>query len=70
MKDHEDASNSQAPVAQVAVFSLPDGVTLEVHVPGATAVRGGPSAARQAGFILRRGREIVDVGPLGRLLRK
>lgn len=52
----------------MALFVLPGGVTLEVHVPGATEVRGGPSAAREAGFILRRGREIVNVGPLGRAI--
>lgn len=42
---------------RMAIFIFPDGRTLEIHVPGAARVRGGPSAARMAGFILRRGRE-------------
>jgi len=62
-------SGGEDATAQMALFVLPDGVTLEVHVPGTREVRSGPSAAREAGFILRRGREVMNVGPLGWLLR-
>lgn len=55
---------------RMALFIFPDGRTLEIHVPGAARVRGGPSAARMAGFILRRGREIVNIGPLVELLHE
>lgn len=68
MKDSEEIARAQAR-GQVAVFCLPDGVTLEVHIPGATEVRGGPSPAREAGFILRSGKEIMNVGPLGAITR-
>jgi hypothetical protein len=62
-----DSGDSASP-ARMALFFLPDGMTLEIHIPQATAVRGGPSPARQAGFILRRGREIINVGPLARTI--
>lgn len=52
----------------MALFTLADGVTLEIHIPHATDVTGRPSAAREHGFILRRGKEILNVGGLARLL--
>ena len=52
----------------MARFTFPDGRTLEVHVPGATAVDSSESAAKAAGFVLRRGRELLNVGPLTDLL--
>ena len=54
--------------ARMARFVLPDGVTLEIHIPRATGVGTGDSAATEAGFILRRGAKLVNVGPLGRVL--
>ena len=56
-------------LAQMALFYFPDGVTLEIHIPKATGVGAGESVATEAGFILRRGKEILNVGPLGRILR-
>lgn len=61
------ASSAAGPGA-MARFSFADGRTLEVHVPGATAVDGGESAARAAGFVLRRGPDLLNVGPLVDLL--
>ena len=55
---------ASAPSAQMALFTLADGATLEVHVPSAIAVEGRPSTATTPGFILRRGKRIVNVGPL------
>ncbi|HEY0133236.1 MAG TPA: hypothetical protein VGB85_04125 [Nannocystis sp.] len=55
---------------RMARFILRDGTTLEIHVPDATTVETGDSRARTAGFILRYGREIVDVGLLARLIRR
>jgi hypothetical protein len=52
----------------MVVFTFADGRTLEIHVPGATGVEDGESAARTAGFVLRRGREILNVGVLEQLL--
>lgn len=69
MKDHEDVANSRAR-GQVAVFCLPDRVTLEVHIPGATEVRTAPSPSREAGFILRSGEEIMNIRPLGAIVRR
>ena len=69
MNDHKDVANSR-PRGQVAVFCLPDGVTLEVHIPGATEVRTAPSPSREAGFILRSGEEIMNIGPLGAIVRR
>ena len=54
--------------ARMARFVLPDGVTLEIHIPRATGVDAGDSAATEAGFILRRGAKLVNVGPLARVL--
>lgn len=53
----------------MAIFTLAGGVTLEIHIPQATGVDGRPSAAREAGFILRRGKEILNVGGLAGLLQ-
>ena len=55
---------ASSPAAQMVLFTLTRGMTLEIHIPGATSVTGGPSRARTPGFILRRGREIVNVGVL------
>ncbi|MBA3549069.1 MAG: hypothetical protein H0T76_21505 [Nannocystis sp.] len=57
-------------MAQRVVFTFADGRTLELHVPGATSIEGGRSAARTAGFVLRRGREILNVGVLEDLLHE
>lgn len=54
----------------MALFSLLDGMTLEIHIPTALAIHGGRSTASEAGFILRRDQELVNVGPLGHMLRK
>lgn len=48
----------------MARFILRDGMTLDIHIADAAAVETGPSSARTAGFILRNGREIVNVGVL------
>lgn len=53
----------------MALFTLADGITLEIHIPHATDVAGSPSAAREAGFILRRDKEVLNVGGLARLLQ-
>ncbi len=52
----------------MARFQLPDGLTLEVHIPNATSATIADSAAKEAGFILRRHGQLVNVGPLGRIL--
>lgn len=67
----EDVATSWVtdPPGRMARFILSDGMTLEVHVPDAIAIDVGGSQARTAGFILRYGREIVDVGLLNRLVR-
>lgn len=50
--------------AQMALFRLADGAVLEVHIPNVTAIECCSSSATTPGFILRRGRTIVNVGPL------
>ena len=56
--------------AQMARFYFPDQVTLEVHIPGATGLSAGESVATEAGFILRRGKKVLNVGPLRHILRR
>ena len=56
--------------AQMARFYFPDQVMLEIHIPGATGLSAGESVATEAGFILRRGKEILNVGPLRHILRR
>lgn len=52
------------PTGQMARFALGNGMTLEIHIPDAASVETAASPAREAGFILRHGREIVNVGVL------
>ena len=52
------------PPRYMARFTLRNGMILDIHIPDATAVEIDPSPARTAGFILRDGREIVNVGVL------
>lgn len=54
----------------MARFFFRDDMTLEIHIPEATGVGAGGSAATEAGFVLRRGKDILNVGPLGRILRR
>ncbi len=54
----------------MARFYFPDQVTLEIHIPGATGLSAGESVATEAGFILRRGKEVLNVGPLRHILRR
>jgi len=50
--------------AQMARFLMADGAVLEIHVPDAVRVETEPSEAHTPGFVLRRGRRIVNVGAL------
>jgi hypothetical protein len=45
-------------------FTMHDGMTLEIHIPGATRVETADSPTRTAGFVLRNGQEIANVGVL------
>ena len=56
--------------AQMARFYFPDQVMLEIHIPGATGLSAGESVATEAGFILRRGKKVLNVGPLRHILRR
>lgn len=49
---------------QMARFTLRNGMTLDIHIPDAESVETAASPARAAGFILRDGRELVNVGVL------
>ena len=59
-----------APPAQMALFRLSDGATLEVHIPNATSVELSSSTARTPGFILRRGPKITNIGALTALFHE
>lgn len=48
----------------MARFLMSDGAVLEIHVPNAIQVEGGPSEAHMPGFTLRRGGRLVNVGAL------
>lgn len=61
---------SGPPTGQMARFTMRNGMTLDIHIPDATAVETSPSPARTAGFILQRGREIVNVGVLSLIFRE
>ncbi len=59
------AAEIEAPsTAQMALFTFAGGWTLEIHIPWATGIGGGHSRATTPGFVLRREREIVNVGVL------
>jgi hypothetical protein len=53
---------------QMARFTLQNGMTLEIHIPGATSVTTADSPTEKPGFILRDGDEIENVGVLPDLL--
>ncbi|HEY0138615.1 MAG TPA: hypothetical protein VGB85_31240 [Nannocystis sp.] len=54
----------------MALFLLADGATLEVHIPDVADAELHASTARTPGFILRRGRRIVNVGALTALFHE
>lgn len=68
MHDHD--TTDKAPCAQMALFVLADGATLEIHVPDAVGVEAGPSTARMPGFVLRRGKRVVNVGALWQMFHE
>ncbi len=52
----------------MARFTLQNGMTLEIHIPGATSVTTADSPTEKPGFILRDADEIENVGVLSDLL--
>jgi hypothetical protein len=54
-------------IGQMARFTLNNGMLLEIHISEAASVTTADSPSRTPGFILRDGKEIVNVGPLSHL---
>ena len=51
----------------MARFTLQNGMVLEIHIPDAAAVETAESPTLTAGFILRSGDEIANIGVLSQL---
>jgi hypothetical protein len=52
---------------RMARFTLQNGMVLEIHIPDAAAVETAESPTLTAGFILRSGDEIANIGVLSQL---
>ena len=51
----------------MARFTLQNGMVLEIHIPGVARIETTESPTRTAGFTLRDGEELVNVGGLSML---
>ena len=63
-----DSNPVDAPITgRMARFTLQNGMVLEIHIPDAAAVETAESPTLTAGFILRSGDEIANIGVLSQL---
>lgn len=51
----------------MARFTLQNGMVLEIHIPGVARIETSESPTRTAGFTLRNGEDLVNVGVLSML---